>query len=337
MDEISIMQIALDEAKKGAGLVSPNPLVGAVLTKNNKIVAKGFHGEDGKLHAERVVVLKAKKKKINLDGSILYVTLEPCCHYGKTPPCTDILIQSGIKKVFIAQLDPNPLVRGKGIEILKKNGIECELSIMEEKAKYQIRFYRYWIQNKLPYFFAKLAISRDGFYAQKNKNILISDKKTKLKTKELRNNFDAILVGKKTLKIDNPKLNTSKKKLIKIIFCKSADFPVKDFEIFKDNNVMVACKEKKAICDFSGKILIYKNLIDFKKKLFDLDIQSVLVEGGGELLKLFLDGGIIQELMIVKSKNVFLKKGLRCPDFKNFSFFKKRDFGKDVLNFYYPL
>ncbi len=366
MNHEYFMKFALEEAQKGEGIVSPNPLVGAVLVKYGNIIGKGFHGEMGELHAERVVFEKLKNK-INLsksdipdldqeskiyekldsrihgnsnsvrqEGLILYVTLEPCCHYGKTPPCTEAIIQAGIKKVIIAQIDPNPLVYGKGIEILKQAGIEVIVGVLEEEAKYQIRFFNHWITKNEPYFFAKLAISADGFYAKEGENILISSKSTKRKTKEMRSQFDAILVGKKTLLIDNPKLSCDKRKNLKrIIFCQKADFSIKNLEAFRDDNVIIACKEKTEECDFLGQMIFYKDLKDFKKQLFNFGIQSVLVEGGGELMKLFLDENIVQEVMIVESKNKKLETGKKFPVINTeFEFFKKEDIGDDVLKYF---
>jgi len=332
MNDLSIMQIALEEAQKGRGLVAPNPLVGAILILDGKIISKGFHGEDGVKHAERIVIEKAQKENIDLSNSTLYLTLEPCTHFGKTPPCVDLIIENKIKKVIIAQRDPNSLASG-GIEKLKQAGIKCKLGVLEKEAQYQIRFFRYWIQNKLPYFFGKLAISTDGFYAQDNKNILISSNETKKKTREMRKDFDAILVGKKTILVDNPILEAPDKNLFKIILCRTADFSLKNLEI-KKNNLILACQKKTSNCDFSGKIIYYKNLNDFQKQIFDLGIQSVLVEGGGEVLRLFLEHDLIQEFMLVKSKRVILNQGLKMPNLDNFYLFREVDLSDDVLQFF---
>lgn len=125
------MKMAIDEAKKGVGFVNPNPMVGAVIVRDGEILARDYHGFYGDLHAERKAILKCK----NVEGATLYVTLEPCCHHGKTPPCTDIILQSKIKKVVVAMLDPNPKMNGKGVEILRNNGIEVVVGVLEDESR----------------------------------------------------------------------------------------------------------------------------------------------------------------------------------------------------------
>lgn len=125
------MKMAIDEAKKGVGFVNPNPMVGAVIVRDGEILARDYHGFYGDLHAERKAILKCE----NVEGATLYVTLELCCHHGKTPPCTDIILQSKIKKVVVAMLDPNPKMNGKGVEILRNNGIEVVVGVLEDKSR----------------------------------------------------------------------------------------------------------------------------------------------------------------------------------------------------------
>ena len=314
------MKLALKEAEKGIGLVSPNPLVGALLVKEDKVIETAFHGEQAKWHAERVLFDKLNKKqkfksqieKNNfLRKAILYVTLEPCCHYGKTPPCVDLIIKSGIKKVVIAQIDPNPLVQGRGVRALKQVGIEVITKVLEKEASEQIRFFNFWVLEKKPYFFAKLALSTDGFYGKKGQRIQISTLETKKHTDEMRSGFDAIMIGKKTLLTDNPYLGSNKKDPFRIIFCNKADFSVKKLQCFRDNNVLIACREKTKKCDFKGVFLYYHNFIDFKKQLYEKGIQSLLLEGGGDLINSFLKKEEINEFLLVQSKQKVLQKGLK--------------------------
>ena len=128
MTDLDYMEIALELAKRGCGFVNPNPMVGAVIVKDNEIISKGYHERYGGFHAERNAILNCKS---SMDGATIYVTLEPCCHYGKTPPCTDLIIKSGISKVVIGSLDPNPLVSGKGVKILRDNGIEVVENVLK--------------------------------------------------------------------------------------------------------------------------------------------------------------------------------------------------------------
>ena len=441
------MHLAIKEAQKGEGLVSPNPLVGSVLVCDNEIIVKGYHGEVGKLHAERVVfekisyfrhserskesplyhsgldpesllefeILKqVQDEKAMIEKSTLYITLEPCCHYGKTPPCTKAIIEFGIKKVVCAQVDPNPQVSGKGIKILRDAGIEVIVGVLEEEAQRQIRFFRYWIKNKKPYFVAKLAISADGFYAKschhepvegsssrhserseeslpchprqggdpsppdeliKNNNITwISHPNTRKKTRAMRKQYDAIMIGKKTLLADSPHLGTSHplchpelvsgslpyRDPTRIILCQTTDFSMKNLQAFRDENVIVASlynprhserSEESSVChsDLSPEgnpshlchpelvegSLFYKNLNDLQKKLFELGFQSILLEGGGELMQLFLEEKMINEIFIVRSKNIFLKEGQKAPEIpKHFQPFKQEDLGEDVLEWW---
>jgi len=335
------MDLAIKEANKGLGIVSPNPLVGALIVYKNNIWSKAYHGEKEKLHAEIIALNKLnQKQQKQIASAILYITLEPCCIYGKTPPCTKAIIKSGIKTVVIAQFDPNPQVYGKSVSILEKAGIKIITKICETVAQHQIRFFSYWIKNQLPYFFGKLAISFDNYYAKvekQNKPLWISHFKTRQKTRAMRLGFDAILIGKKTLICDNPKLNIEKsnKQLIKIIFCQTADFDISKYQIFQHNNVIIACQQKTNQCQFKEHFIYYKNIKDFQDQVYHLNIQSVLVEGGGETLQLFLKNSLIQELLIVKSKTVKLLNGKKIPTInKEFHLYKKTVTNNDILKFF---
>ena len=333
MNHEYFMSLAIQEAAKGEGKVSPNPHVGSLLVKNGGVLVSGYHGEMGKLHAERVVFEKVKNEGIQIDGDcVLYVTLEPCCHHGKTPPCTDAILESGVKKVVIAQTDPNPKVSGKGVQILKDAGIEVVEGILEKEAQHQIRFFRYWVVNQFPYLVGKIALSADGFYGQEGKDVLISSSETKQNTRDMRKVFDAILVGKKTLLQDNPNLGSAEKDPLRVILCHTADFSVKDFQAFRDENVIIVCQEKTEACEFDGEVLFFEDLLDLKQKLFDQGVQSVLVEGGGEVLSSFLAENLLDEFHVVQSKNVKLDDGLEFQKLpQDFQKQAEKDFGDDVL------
>lgn len=202
------MTQALQLALKGLGLVSPNPLVGAVIVKNNKILATGYHHRFGSAHAE---VDALKKLNFKASGAILYCNLEPCCHQGNTPPCVDQVIRSGIKKVVIAQKDPNPKVNGRSIRILRKNGIEVEVGVCEKEARHINRFFNTFQQERRPYVILKMAVSLDGKIApakkENKKPFWISSKTSRELVHYWRAITDAILVGKNTAFQDEPGLN----------------------------------------------------------------------------------------------------------------------------------
>ncbi|EKD42661.1 MAG: hypothetical protein ACD_73C00069G0002 [uncultured bacterium] len=206
-DELYMTQ-TLQLALKGLGLVSPNPLVGAVIVKNNKILATGYHHRFGAAHAE---VDALKKINFQAKGATLYCNLEPCCHQGLTPPCVDQVIQSGIKKVVIAQKDPNPKVNGRSIRILRKNGIEVVVGICEKQARHINRFFNTFQQYQRPYVILKLAVSLDGKIApakkENKKPFWLSSKTSRELVHYWRAITDALLIGKNTALQDEPELN----------------------------------------------------------------------------------------------------------------------------------
>lgn len=201
------MQIALNEAKKGAGFVNPNPMVGAVIVKNGEILSTGYHHAYGRPHAEREAI-SAVKNREELIGSTLYVTLEPCCHYGKTPPCTEAIIESQIKRVVCAMADPNPLVAGKGIDILRRNGIHVEVGLLENEAR---RLNRFFITKQLlrrPFVALKVAQTIDGKTASSSGiSKWITSESSRIHAHTLRHKYMGILVGINTVLADDPMLN----------------------------------------------------------------------------------------------------------------------------------
>ena len=157
--DIEYMRLALDLAKNGLGFVNPNPMVGAVIVKNGRIIGKGWHEKCGELHAERNAFANCTE---DADGATIYVTLEPCCHYGRTPPCTEAIIENKISKVVIGSNDPNPLVAGKGVQMLKAAGIEVVTEFMKEECDSINKVFFHYIKNKTPYVVMKYAMTMDG-------------------------------------------------------------------------------------------------------------------------------------------------------------------------------
>lgn len=201
------MQKALDEAEKGRGYVSPNPVVGCVIvSKEGKLLSKGYHERFGQAHAE-VNAVKAVKNAQDLVDATVYVTLEPCSHHGKTPPCADMLASLPIKKVVVAITDPNPKVSGRGLNRLRASGKEIEVGILADKATRQNEFFLHHIQTGKPFVTLKWAQTLDGYVAAPNgTSQWISGKPARTKVHEWRSQYDAVLVGRQTAKLDNPSL-----------------------------------------------------------------------------------------------------------------------------------
>ena len=204
MTKEDYMSIALEEAKKGMGFTNPNPMVGAVIVKDGKIISKDHHRRYGEFHAERNAILKCTEY---MAGAEIYVTLEPCCHYGKTPPCTQAIIDSGIKKVYMGSDDPNPLVAGKGAEILRNHGIEVETGILKEDCDKLNRVFFHYITHKTPYVVMKYAMTADGKIASvSGKSKWISNEQSRHDVQKSRLRYSGIMVGINTVLKDDPML-----------------------------------------------------------------------------------------------------------------------------------
>lgn len=201
------MKIALNEASKGLGFTNPNPMVGAVIAKDGKVISKGYHHECGMPHAERDALANVKNN-VSTENSTMYVTLEPCCHYGKTPPCTDAIIDAKISRVICAMSDPNPKVSGKGLEILRENGIDVEVGLLEDEARRLNEFFLTRQMKKRPFVALKIAQTLDGKTASHNgKSKWITGEKARNHGHFLRHKYMGILVGINTVISDDPMLN----------------------------------------------------------------------------------------------------------------------------------
>ncbi|MCR5218483.1 bifunctional diaminohydroxyphosphoribosylaminopyrimidine deaminase/5-amino-6-(5-phosphoribosylamino)uracil reductase RibD [Treponema sp.] len=202
------MRRAIQLAQKGEGFVHPNPMVGAVIVRDNKIIAEGYHHNYGNLHAERDALKNAADNNIDVKGAEIYITLEPCCHQGKQPPCTQAIIESGIKKVYIGSRDPNPLVNGKGVELLKAAGIEVVQDFLKDECDSINKIFFHYIQHKKPYVILKYAMTLDGQTATYTKDSKwISGEASRLNVHKTRANVAAVLTGIQTALCDNPMLN----------------------------------------------------------------------------------------------------------------------------------
>jgi diaminohydroxyphosphoribosylaminopyrimidine deaminase/5-amino-6-(5-phosphoribosylamino)uracil reductase len=293
------MSLALQFAEYGRLTVSPNPMVGCVIVKNNKIVGQGYHQAAGGPHAEIIALKEAQDKA---QDATLYVTLEPCCHHGRTPPCTDALIAARIKKVIIACSDPNPHVSGKGIQLLRDAGIEVEVGLCEARAKKLNEIFFHYICHQRPFVIAKWAMSLDGqTITHRDDSRVISGEEAKISTHQTRQQVDAILVGAETARMDNPELtvrlnDVSAKQPLRIILTTRGQLPL-NLKLFEKNSD-INWREK----------LIEKNidlLILEKNKLDQIDLRSLLTElGKRQISSLLVEGGMKTHQLFFQEKLV---------------------------------
>ena len=312
MDEF-YMKLALENAKKGRGKVNPNPMVGAVIVKNEKIIGVGYHEFFGESHAE---VNAFKNATENVEGGTIYVTLEPCSHYGKTPPCADKIIEKKIKRVVVGTLDPNPLVSGKGIKKLKDAGIEVEIGVLEKECIKLNEIFMKYIKTKKPFVVLKCAMSLDGkICTRTGESKWITGEEAREHVHETRNLLSGIMVGVDTVIKDNPKLTSridGGKSPIRIIVDSTLRIPLGSNVLtdkFKDKTIIAttdyASKEKiKKVESLGVKVLVIKseekrvNLNILMSRLGEMNIDSILLEGGGALNFSALKERIVDKIQI---------------------------------------
>nr|WP_288523927.1 bifunctional diaminohydroxyphosphoribosylaminopyrimidine deaminase/5-amino-6-(5-phosphoribosylamino)uracil reductase RibD [uncultured Romboutsia sp.] len=304
------MDIALHLARKGAGKVNPNPLVGAVIVNDGKIIGKGYHESYGKAHAE----INAETELI--EGSTMYVTLEPCSHYGKTPPCVDQIIENRIKRVVIGMVDPNPLVSGKGVKKLQEAGIDVTVGILEDKCKKLNEVFIKYITKKKPFVVLKTAMSLDGkISTTSGESKWITDKEARENVHILRNELTAIMIGIDTVIIDNPELTCripNGRNPIRIVVDSNLRIPYdsKILQTAKKFKTIIATTEKARkekihkLKDLGIIVIETKSknekvdLKDLMHKLGNQNIDSILLEGGSTLNYSALESGIVDKILV---------------------------------------
>ncbi len=312
------MRRAMDLALKAEGQTFPNPLVGALVVKAGKVIAKGYHQKAGLSHAE-VEALDAAGRRAK--GADLYVTLEPCTHYGKTPPCVDRILEAGIRRVFTGMIDPNPLNNGKGIKLLREHGIKIECGILEDELRKINQPFLKYITLKTPYITVKVGQSLDGKIALKTRESQwITSKPAREYSHSLRRFYDGIMVGVNTVIRDNPSLSGGKpdRPLTKIVADSSLSTPA-DSNIFKKpGEVIIASLREKSGQETESRSLLFAkarilevkenngqlNLYDLLKKLGRLGLCNILVEGGGSLIGSFFDYGLVDKVMFFISPKI---------------------------------
>lgn len=285
------MKAALHEAAKGVGHTSPNPAVGAVLVMRNRIVARAHHRRAGAPHAE-IVCMRAYGSRIPADAT-LYVTLEPCSTTGRTAPCTDALIASGLKTVVIGAVDPNPKHAGRGIELLRGAGVSVRADVLGQECTALNKPFNKWIRTKLPFVIAKCGMTLDGRLTRPAaEERWITSKTARAHANRFRAQVDAILIGAETLRVDNPELTArmvrGARQPWRVVLSRSGKFP-RSARLFTDM--------------FAERTLVFGNqpLATVLRKLGEREITSVLIEGGGEVLGQALDARLIDEVRIYVS------------------------------------
>lgn len=350
------MSIALSLSLKGKGHVSPNPIVGALIVKDNVIIGEGYHEKYGEAHAE----INAFKNAVeDVKGSTMYVTLEPCSHYGKTPPCAEEIIKKKINRVVIGTLDTNTLVSGRGVKMLKEAGIEVEVGVLEEECMKANEVFMKYIINKEPFVVMKSAMSLDGKIATATgKSKWITGEKARKKVHLLRKELTAIMVGVNTVINDNPELTCRIEggvNPIRIIVDSNIRIPLesKVLQTAKNIKTIIATTEKvdkhkvKLIEELGAQVIKVKSKggrVDLKKLMKILGeekIDSILLEGGGNLNFSALNEGIVDKVQIYiapkiiggeKAKGVVLGSGIQ--DLKDAFLIDEvtyRNIGEDIL------
>ena len=343
IDHEKYMERAIELAKLGTGNVSPNPMVGCVLVKNDKIIGEGFHEKFGGPHAEEMAIRNSFELPLD---STAYINLEPCCIESKTPPCTKTLFENGIKECFISILDPNPKIAGNGVKALKKYGIKVHIGLCSEVSKKLNKGFIRWITKGKPWVILKIAQSKNGFLGLNNST------RTQITTKDsindvhnLRTKVDAVLVGKNTALVDNPKLTVRYAigaNPLRIILDTNRKLPL-DLNVFRDQlaETIVLCSRDKfsnsrtsfckyiAVKEDNEKLCMHDSLIAIAKE----GVTTLLVESGPELIKSLLNENLIDEIYLYSSnknlKNADLKNPLKMSDEWTINFSK--NIGKDNL------
>lgn len=312
------MQRAIDLSLKGLGNTKTNPLVGCVIVHENNIIGEGYHAKYGEAHAEVAAIYSVVDKGL-LKQATLYVTLEPCCHFGKTPPCTELILKHSIPKVVIACLDPFPEVSGKGVEILKKQGVIVEVGMLQKEAAFANRRFLCNQQQKRPYVILKWAETADGFLAgTQSSQKQISGEMASLLLHKWRSEEDAFLIGKNTLLMDKPLLTNRKwsgKSPIRIVLG-NTDQDYLNQPIFSSDVQTILIGDNHKVNEIEGAEILTldkRNLKEVLSILFSKGISSLVVEGGREVLKSFIEAKLFDEIRVFKSKKVFFENGLSAP------------------------
>lgn len=308
---------AYELASLGLGSVSPNPMVGCVIVHGDEIIGEGYHQEYGQSHAEPNAIASLKNPDL-LPSSTVYVTLEPCAHWGKTPPCANLLVEKKVKKLVIGTVDTNPLVGGKGIQILKDAGIEVVTGVLDKKVREQNRRFFTFMERKRPYIILKWAQTRDGFIARENYDSKwISNPYSRQLVHRWRSEEDAIMVGTLTAKYDNPQLNVrdwTGKNPVRIVVDRNLTLDP-SLHLF-DQSQSTLCynqvKEQKSENLEYVRLSAGFNIGEILEDLYQRKIQSLIIEGGAQLLNRFIQENLWDEARVFTGQVQF-GSGIPAP------------------------
>lgn len=319
------MRAAIELAKKGEGWTNPNPLVGAIIVQENQIIGQGWHHKYGDLHAERDALRDCRERGNDPSGAQIFVTLEPCCHTGKQPPCVEAIVEAGIKKVVVGSRDPNPLVSGKGAAFLRERGVEVEEDFLRSECDALNFIFFHYITSKTPYVALKYAMTADGKIATTaGKSKWISCQESRDYVHQLRNKYSCIMAGIGTVLADDPLLTCripGGRNPTRIICDSSLRLPLDSqlVQTARDVPTIVACADsagidkEKALAQKGVQVIrcgssSCENRVDLcllMKKLGELGLDSVLVEGGGQLNFSLLQAGLVQRIYSFVAPKIF--------------------------------
>jgi len=338
-EEIFMLR-ALELAELGKGRVSPNPMVGCVIVHNGHIIGEGYHQVYGGPHAEPNAINSVKNHTL-IPESTVYVTLEPCAHWGKTPPCANLLVEKKVKKVVIGTLDSNPLVGGKGAQILKDAGIEVTSGVLDRKVREQNKRFFTFMERKRPYVILKWAQTKDGFIARENYDSKwISNAYSRQLVHRWRSEEDAIMVGTLTAKYDNPQLNVRDwegKNPVRIVIDRNLtlDHGLHLFDHRQSTLCYNQVKEEKSENLEHAKLSSGFNIREILEDLYQRKIQSLIVEGGAQLLNKFIQENCWDEASVFTGQVQF-GKGIPAPKIQG-SIIDEMDIMGDLLTISRPI
>lgn len=332
---------AFDLARLAEGSATPNPLVGAVIVYQDRIIGEGYHKGYGLPHAEVNAVASVKENDKNLlPLSTIYVSLEPCNFVGKTPACTSLILKNKIPKVVISSIDKTPQVSGNAVDFLRNNGVEVITNVLSEKGDELVKYRTNYVENDSPFVILKYAQSKDGFIGQKDKSVWITNHFSKTLVHKWRGEINAIMVGTNTARQDNPQLTNRLffgKNPLRIVLDRKNELP-ENIHLFSDGHPTWQITENLSRSFSNANITQVKldfdqNLLpNILKKLHQEKIGTLLVEGGAQLLQSFIDQNLWHEARVFEG-NKSLKNGILAPIF-HVSPSKEMEIGKDVLKIY---
>jgi diaminohydroxyphosphoribosylaminopyrimidine deaminase/5-amino-6-(5-phosphoribosylamino)uracil reductase len=334
------MRRALELATRGKGAVSPNPMVGCVIVHAQKIIGEGWHATFGNAHAE-VNAVNAVADKSLLSESTVYVNLEPCAHFGKTPPCADLLISHRVKKVVVGNIDPNPLVDGGGIKKLREAGVEVVTGVLEKEGRDLNKRFFTAMKKKRPYIILKWAQTADEFLAKENYDSKwISNAHSRQLVHKWRSEEDAVLVGTKTVFHDNPQLNVREwtgRNPVRIVIDRYLKLSDKLHVFNRQQPTLVynLLKHKEELNLALMRLDEEDFLVDLLRDLNKRGIHSLMVEGGAQTLQFFIDVGLWDEARVFTAQHTF-GKGIRSPQFHG-NLISSESALSDTLSIYQPV